>query len=79
MSIKLVAAFLLFPLIGACGHISVSDAKRTSNASFNGDWEGAVTGTKYHQTLPHWKLTCGEVNLSLVARVEDGRLTGYTK
>ncbi len=74
-----VAALVLLPLISGCAHVSVSDSKRTSNASFNGDWEGVVTGTKERQKLPGWELTCGEVNLNLLVRVNDGVLSGYVK
>lgn len=80
MAKRFVRVFLLLPLlISACAHVSVSDSKRTSNASFDGDWEGVVSGTKARQQLPGWELTCGEVNLNLVARVKDGVLSGYIK
>jgi len=79
MSLKFAATPLFFSLLGACAHVSVSDSGRTSDTAYNGNWEVDISGTVYRQTLSGWDLRCSEIKATLVARVEDGKISGYLK
>lgn len=79
MSIKLATVCMTLPLIAACAHASVSDRNRTDNTAFDGYWEGDVSGTKKVQKIPGWDLTCGPVQLTLVGRVDQGKISGYIR
>lgn len=74
MLARLLAPLLLMPLLYGCGHVSVSDSRKTSNPAFDGRWEGKISGTKEEQKLPRYDLTCGKVVMQLLAEVEDGRM-----
>ena len=74
MFARLLAPLLVVPLLYGCGHVSVSDSRKTSNPAFDGQWEGKISGTKEEQKLPRYNLTCGKVLMNLVAEIENGRM-----
>lgn len=79
MSVKHITFYLFVMLLGACAHVSVPESRRTTNPAYDGYWEGDISGTTYRQYLSGWDLTCGEVVQTLIARIEDGRISGYLK